>query len=69
MQNLIDLDSFLPGSDWQHLETWAAVAGMTPLDYLKVCVRRGHALVREELLTEGSIEIRPIVDEPKMNQG
>ena len=63
MKKSIDLENFLPGADWQRLETWAAMAGMQPLDYLKVCVRRGHALVREELLANGPLAIRPIVDD------
>ena len=63
MKKSIDLESFLPGEDWQRLEIWAAMAGMRPLDYLKVCVRRGHALVREELLAEVPLAILPIVDD------
>ncbi len=39
----------LPDDDWQRIETWAAVAGMTPAQYLSLCIRRGHALVKEEL--------------------
>ena len=62
MRKTIDLESFLPEPDWQRLETWAAVAGMPTIDYLKVCVRRGHALVREELLAEAPLAIRPIDD-------
>ena len=39
----------LPGEDWQRIETWAAIAGMTPAQYLILCIRRGHALVKEDL--------------------
>ncbi len=63
MRKSIDLESFLPGSDWQRLETWAAMAGMPTLDYLKVCVRRGHALVREELLARTPLAMRPTIDD------
>ena len=62
MRKSIDLESFLPEPDWQRLETWAAMAGMPALDYLRVCVRRGHALVREELLAEAPLSMRPIID-------
>ncbi len=63
MQKLIDLESFLPESDWQRLETWAAMAGVSPIDYLKVCVRRGHELVRQELIMEEAVVLRPIPDD------
>ena len=49
MRKTIDLESFLPGADWQRLETWAAIAGMSPLVYLRVCVHRGHAVLCEEI--------------------
>ena len=44
-----ELMSALPGADWQRIETWAAIAGMTPAQYLALCIRRGHALVKEDL--------------------
>lgn len=44
-----ELMSALPGADWQRIETWAAIAGMTPAQYLVLCIRRGHALVKEDL--------------------
>ena len=44
-----ELMTALPDNDWQRIETWAAVAGMTPAQYLSLCIRRGHALVKEEL--------------------
>ena len=63
MRKMIDLESFLPEPDSQRLETWAAMAGMPAIDYLKVCVRRGHALLREELLADAPLAMRPIFDE------
>jgi hypothetical protein len=44
-----ELMSALPGGDWQRIETWAAVAGMTPAQYLSLCIRRGHKLNKEDL--------------------
>lgn len=44
-----DLLTALPGEDWQRMETWAALAGMTPAQYVSLCIRRGHAVVKEEL--------------------
>ncbi len=44
-----DLLNTLPGEDWQRMETWAAIAGMTPAQYVSLCIRRGHAIVKEEL--------------------
>jgi len=44
-----ELLTALPGEDWQRIETWAAIAGMTPAQYVSLCIRRGHAVVKEEL--------------------
>ena len=44
-----ELMSALPGDDWQRIETWAVVAGMTPVQYLSLCIRRGHELNKKEL--------------------
>lgn len=44
-----ELLTALPGEDWQRIESWAAIAGMTPAQYLSLCIRRGHALIKEEL--------------------
>ncbi len=44
-----DLHKALPGEDWQRIETWAAIAGMTPAQYLALCIRRGHDLLKEEI--------------------
>ena len=44
-----ELMSALPGADWQRIETWAAIAEMTPAQYLVLCIRRGPALVKEDL--------------------
>ena len=44
-----ELMSALPGGDWQRIETWAAIAGMTPAQYLSLCIRRGHELNKEDL--------------------
>jgi len=43
-----ELMSALPGGDWQRIETWAAVAGLTPAQYLSLCIRRGHELNKED---------------------
>ena len=44
-----ELMSALPGADWQRIETWAAIAEMTPAQYLSLCIRRGHELNKEDL--------------------
>ena len=44
-----ELMGALPGGDWQRIETWAAVAGMTPTQYLSLCIRRGHELNKKDL--------------------
>jgi len=44
-----ELMTALPGEDWQRLETWAAVAGMTPAQYVAACIRRGHSSFKDEL--------------------
>jgi|APSaa5957512535_1039671.scaffolds.fasta_scaffold1149358_1 hypothetical protein len=62
MRQSVDLESFLPDADWQRLETWAALAGMAPMDYLRVCVHRGHAILRQELQNQDTLNIRPGVD-------
>jgi hypothetical protein len=49
MHVAVDLDSLLPGEEWQRLETWAALAGMSPVDYVRACVRRGHEEMRQDL--------------------
>jgi hypothetical protein len=70
MRRSVDLDDFLPGDDWQRLETWAAIAGMTPLDYLRQCVRRGHAVLREELSEHAPVGLRPLNEgDPSGNRG
>jgi hypothetical protein len=62
MRRSVDLESFLPDADWQRLETWAALAGMAPMEYLRVCVHRGHATLRQELKSQDTLNIRPGVD-------
>ena len=44
-----ELLTALPGEDWQRIESWAAIAGMTPAQYLSLCIRRGHASIKEDL--------------------
>ena len=56
-----ELMSALPGGDWQRIETWAAIAGMTPAQYLSLCIRRGHELVKEDLKLV-SAELKPVTD-------
>ena len=43
------LTNTLPGGDWQRIETWAAIAGMTPAQYLSLCIRRGHEMNKKDL--------------------
>ena len=52
-----ELMSALPGHDWQRIETWAAVAGMTPAQYLSLCIRRGHELNKEDL-KQDAVDLR-----------
>ena len=44
-----ELTSALPGGDWQRIETWAAISGLTPVQYLSLCIRRGHELNKKDL--------------------
>lgn len=44
-----ELLTALPGEDWQRIESWAAIAGMTPAQYLSLCIRKGHAVIKEDL--------------------
>jgi len=50
-----ELMTALPGEDWQRLETWAAVAGMTPAEYVAACIRRGHSSYKDELKSSAAI--------------
>ena len=52
-----ELMSALPGQDWQRIETWAAIAGMTPAQYLSLCIRRGHELNKEDL-KQDAVDLR-----------
>jgi hypothetical protein len=55
-----ELMSALPGGDWQRIETWAAIAGMTPAQYLSLCIRRGHELNKEDLKQgAGDLKVSP----------
>ena len=58
MKIILDVDDLLPDADWQRLETWAAVADMTPMEYVRTCVRRGHLELRAEV-AESGIYVRP----------
>ena len=62
MKITLDLNDLLPGADWQRLETWAALADMTPLEYVRACVCRGHLELRAEVL-KSAIYVRPATDE------
>lgn len=62
MKITLDAGDLLPGADWQRLETWAALAGMTPMDYVRACVRRGHLELSAEV-SETALYLRPQVDE------
>jgi|GEM_PF-2846455 len=61
MKITLEIENLLPGADWQRLETWAALAGMTPQEYVGACVRRGHAELRAEL-AENALLLRPRAD-------
>jgi hypothetical protein len=55
-----ELMSALPGGDWQRIETWAAIAGITPAQYLSLCIRRGHELNKQDLKKDGfNLKISP----------
>ena len=62
MNITFDIDDLLPGTDWQRLETWAALAEMTPLQYVRACVQRGHLELRAEV-SENSNFLRPATDD------
>ena len=62
MKISLDANDLLPGADWQRLETWAALADMTPMEYVRACVRRGHLELRAEL-SESTLYVRPATDE------
>ncbi len=62
MKIILDVNDLLPGADWQRLETWAALADMTPLQYVRACVRRGHLELRAEV-GESALYVRPATGE------
>ncbi len=62
MKISLDINDLLPGADWQRLETWAALAEMTPMEYVRACVRRGHLELRSEV-SESELYVRPVTDE------
>ncbi|MBT6882518.1 MAG: hypothetical protein HOA30_00440, partial [Rhodospirillaceae bacterium] len=49
MKITLDIETLLPGADWQRLETWASLAGMTPAEYVRACARRGHLELKGDL--------------------
>ena len=61
MKIILDGNDLLPGADWQRLETWAALADMTPMEYVRACVRRGHLELRGDV-AESALHIRPATD-------
>ncbi len=62
MKITLEMDTLLPGADWQRLETWAALMNMTPLEYINACVRRGHLEIRAEA-AKSALYLRPLSDE------
>ena len=58
MKIILDVNDLLPGNDWQRLETWAALADMTPMEYVRACVRWGHLELRAEV-AESALYVRP----------
>lgn len=61
MKITLEMESLLPGADWQRLETWAALAGMTPAEYVRACVRLGHVKLSSDL-RHNAIRLSPNVD-------
>ncbi|MDD9877093.1 MAG: hypothetical protein OXR84_06595 [Magnetovibrio sp.] len=61
MKITLEMKSLLPGADWQRLETWAALAGMTPAEYVRACVRLGHSKLSADL-RRSTIGLSPNVD-------
>jgi len=61
MKITLDIETLLPGPDWQRLETWAAMAGQTPAEYVRACIKRGHVELRGEL-AKGAMLLRPNAD-------
>ena len=61
MKIILDVNDLLPGADWQRLETWAALADMTPMEYVRACVRRGHLELRSEV-AKSALYVRPATD-------
>ena len=61
MNITFEIDDLLPGADWQRLETWAILADMTPMEYVRACVQRGHLELRAEVSED--IHLRPSPDE------
>ncbi len=59
--NLV-VNDLLPGVDWQRLETWAAQADMTPMEYVRACVRHGYLELRAEV-ARNAVYVRPAKDE------
>lgn len=59
----LDIETLLPGADWQRLETWAGLAGMTPAEYVRACARRGHLELKGDLAT-AALFLRPNADAP-----
>lgn len=62
MKITLEMDGLLPGTDWKRLETWAALADMTPEEYVRACVRRGHLELRAEV-AESSLHLRPATED------
>ena len=58
MQITLDVNEVLPSTDWQGLVTWAALADITPLEYVRACVRRRHLELRAEEV-KSALYVRP----------
>ncbi len=61
MKTTLDVNELLPGTDWQRLETWAALADMTPLEYVRAYVRPRHLELRAEEV-KSALYVRPATD-------
>ena len=62
MKITLDVNDLLLGVDWQRLETWAVLADMPPMQYVRACVRRGQLELRAEV-ARSPLYVRPATDE------
>ena len=61
MEITLDIDDLLSGAGCERLETWAALARLTPCEYVRACVRRRHLELKAEV-KKRSVNLKPITD-------